>query len=64
MMAKSRQRTDTRKARRERFEQRTAELAQQVRVMAPPVVIIFDREKSIGSIPENLRRYLDGSAKS
>jgi hypothetical protein len=60
MMAKSRQRTDARKARRERFEVRCAELERELRAIAPPVVEVYDREKGIGAIPENLREYLNG----
>jgi hypothetical protein len=39
-------------------------IEQELRAKAPPVLTVFDREKGIGAIPEDLRRYLNGSAKS
>jgi hypothetical protein len=42
---------------RSRLDRRVAALEQEVREMAAPVVVIYDRERGIGTVPENLKRY-------
>ena len=43
---------------RERLDARIEKLAKEVREMAAPVVEVFDRDKGIGAIPQNLRCYV------